>query len=160
MNLQPILGNFALILFVLMLLGVDEDEDLDTEPIVGQRIVAVLIGLVLAALVLIVTPRGTIAMVVAACLLLVGAQLLQNARGNLGLYYHSPYAWAYNANPVATVPDQRRIIAVYGRWRWIQSFTELAAIKLAFPARHDNCCRRIANQIGESAALGHEPIHP
>jgi NADH-quinone oxidoreductase subunit J len=48
----------VLILFVLMLLGVDEDEDLDTEPIVGQRIVAVLIGLVLAGAVLAVIIIG------------------------------------------------------------------------------------------------------
>ncbi len=48
----------VLILFVLMLLGVDEDEDLDTEPIVGQRIVAVLIGLVLAGAVLAIVIIG------------------------------------------------------------------------------------------------------
>jgi len=48
----------VLILFVLMLLGVDEDEDLDTEPIVGQRIVAVIIGLVLAGAVLAVIIIG------------------------------------------------------------------------------------------------------
>lgn len=48
----------VLILFVLMLLGVDEDEDLETEPIVGQRVVAVLIGLVLAGAVLAVIIIG------------------------------------------------------------------------------------------------------
>ncbi|NCY15263.1 MAG: NADH-quinone oxidoreductase subunit J [Actinobacteria bacterium] len=48
----------VLILFVLMLLGVDEDEDLDTEPIVGQRIVAVIVGLVLAGAVLAVIIIG------------------------------------------------------------------------------------------------------
>jgi NADH-quinone oxidoreductase subunit J len=48
----------VLILFVLMLLGVDEDEDLDTEPIVGQRILAVIIGLVLAGAVLAVIIIG------------------------------------------------------------------------------------------------------
>jgi NADH-quinone oxidoreductase subunit J len=42
----------VLILFVLMLLGVDEDEDLDTEPIVGQRVVALLVGLLFAGAVL------------------------------------------------------------------------------------------------------------
>lgn len=42
----------VLILFVLMLLGVDEDEDLDTEPIVGQRVVAMLVGLLFAGAVL------------------------------------------------------------------------------------------------------------
>ncbi len=48
----------VLILFVLMLLGVDEDEDLDTEPIVGQRIVAVLVGLFFAGAVLAVIVVG------------------------------------------------------------------------------------------------------
>ncbi|CAB4598327.1 unannotated protein [freshwater metagenome] len=35
----------VLILFVMMLLGVDREEDLDTEPLVGQRLLAGLIGL-------------------------------------------------------------------------------------------------------------------
>ncbi|CAB4324433.1 MAG: hypothetical protein F2520_10860 [Actinobacteria bacterium] len=48
----------VLILFVLMLLGVDEDEDLDTEPIVGQRILAVLVGLFFAGAVLAVIVVG------------------------------------------------------------------------------------------------------
>ena len=34
----------VLILFVLMLLGVDRDEDIDVEPIVGQRACAVVVG--------------------------------------------------------------------------------------------------------------------
>jgi hypothetical protein len=36
-----------------------------------------------------------------ATLLLASAQVLQNARGNLGLYYLSPYSWAFVDNPVA-----------------------------------------------------------
>lgn len=48
----------VLIIFVLMLLGVDEDEDLDTEPIVGQRILAVLVGLFMAGVVLAVIIIG------------------------------------------------------------------------------------------------------
>jgi len=35
----------VLILFVMMLLGVDREEDLETEPLVGQRLLAGLIGL-------------------------------------------------------------------------------------------------------------------
>jgi NADH-quinone oxidoreductase subunit J len=35
----------VLILFVMMLLGVDREEDLDTEPLVGQRLLAGLVGL-------------------------------------------------------------------------------------------------------------------
>ena len=37
----------VLILFVLMLLGVDRDDDLDEDPIVGQRVLAILAGLAL-----------------------------------------------------------------------------------------------------------------
>ncbi len=35
----------VLILFVMMLLGVDSEEDLETEPLVGQRLLAGLVGL-------------------------------------------------------------------------------------------------------------------
>jgi len=48
----------VLILFVMMLLGVDEDEDLDAEPIVGQRLIAVLVGLLVAGAVLAVIIIG------------------------------------------------------------------------------------------------------
>ena len=37
----------VLILFVIMLLGVDTDEDLDTEPLLGQRWAAVIVALLL-----------------------------------------------------------------------------------------------------------------
>lgn len=37
----------VLILFVIMLLGVDQEDDLDDEPIRGQRVTAVLLGLAL-----------------------------------------------------------------------------------------------------------------
>lgn len=37
----------VLILFVIMLLGVDKEEDLETEPLVGQRSAAVLFGIIL-----------------------------------------------------------------------------------------------------------------
>ena len=40
----------VLFLFVIMLLGVDQDEDLSIEPIAGQRPVAVVVGLGIAAL--------------------------------------------------------------------------------------------------------------
>lgn len=38
----------VLFLFVIMLLGVDSSEDLDAEPLVGQRPVAIVLGLLLA----------------------------------------------------------------------------------------------------------------
>lgn len=37
----------VLILFVIMLLGVDRDEDIDTEPLIAQRTVAAIVGLCL-----------------------------------------------------------------------------------------------------------------
>lgn len=48
----------VLILFVMMLLGVDREEDIDDEPIVGQRVVAILVGLVLVGTVLAVIIIG------------------------------------------------------------------------------------------------------
>jgi NADH-quinone oxidoreductase subunit J len=48
----------VLILFVLMLLGVDKDEDTTTEPLVGQRALAVLAGLVLVGAVIAVFVFG------------------------------------------------------------------------------------------------------
>ena len=48
----------VLILFVIMLLGVDQEEDLSTEPIVGQRVVAGLVGLVFVGAVLAVIIFG------------------------------------------------------------------------------------------------------
>ena len=40
----------VLILFVIMLLGVDKDEDVDAEPLVGQRAVALVVALGLAGM--------------------------------------------------------------------------------------------------------------
>jgi NADH-quinone oxidoreductase subunit J len=48
----------VLILFVLMLLGVDTDDDVGTEPIVGQRILAVIAGLALLGALLAVFIAG------------------------------------------------------------------------------------------------------
>lgn len=47
-----------LILFVMMLLGVDRDEDISAEPLAGQRLVAVLVGLSLLAILLAVVIIG------------------------------------------------------------------------------------------------------
>lgn len=45
--------------------------------------------------------RGTLGVILGLAVLLAGAQLLQNARGDIGLYHLSPYNWAYNANPIS-----------------------------------------------------------
>lgn len=45
--------------------------------------------------------RSSFLGVVTLVLLLAGAQLLQNSRGDLGLYYLSPYRWAFASNPIS-----------------------------------------------------------
>ena len=53
----------VLILFVMMLLGVDREEDLETEPLVGQRLLSGLIGLLFLGAVLAVIVIGREAIV-------------------------------------------------------------------------------------------------
>jgi len=48
----------VLILFVMMLLGVDTDDDLDTEPLVGQRLLAVVFGVAFLGILLAVILIG------------------------------------------------------------------------------------------------------
>jgi NADH-quinone oxidoreductase subunit J len=50
----------VLFLFVIMLLGVDRSEDLDTDPLVGQRPVAVILGVLMAAGLVAVVVTSTI----------------------------------------------------------------------------------------------------
>jgi hypothetical protein len=45
--------------------------------------------------------RSLAAIVIALAVFAGGAQLLQNSRGPLGLYYLSPYAWAFTSNPIS-----------------------------------------------------------
>ena len=45
--------------------------------------------------------KGTIGAIAGISLFLSAAQVLQNSRGDLGLYYLSPYNWAYNLNPIS-----------------------------------------------------------
>ena len=60
---------------------------------------AITAGTVVIAAVLITKPAlGTVG---AVALLAITGQMLQNSRTDLGLYYLSPYAWVFNANPNA-----------------------------------------------------------
>jgi hypothetical protein len=59
-----------------------------------------LIALVVVAVFLLASYKGTIGAIAGLALLLSAAQLLQNSRGDLGLYYLSPYNWAFSANPI------------------------------------------------------------
>jgi hypothetical protein len=45
--------------------------------------------------------KRTIGALLGLALVLSGAQLLQNSRGPIGLYYLSPYNYAFNANPIS-----------------------------------------------------------
>jgi hypothetical protein len=63
---------------------------------VGAGLAVVLIGVV------IFTPKTTTATIITIATFLAGAQLLQNSRDDLGLYYLSPYHWAYASNPIET----------------------------------------------------------
>ena len=59
------------------------------------------IAVVAVAVFLLASYKGTIGAIAGLALLLSCAQLLQNSRDDLGLYYLSPYNWAFSANPVS-----------------------------------------------------------
>ena len=61
------------------------------------------IGLAIAITAAVIfTPKTTTASIITVATFLAGAQLLQNSRDDLGLYYLSPYNWAYASNPIET----------------------------------------------------------
>ena len=60
-----------------------------------------IIGLTAVAVFLLGSYKGTIGAIASLALLLAVAQFLQNSRGDLGLYYLSPYNWAFSANPIS-----------------------------------------------------------
>lgn len=45
--------------------------------------------------------KGTIGAIAGLALVLANGQLLANSRGDIGLYYLSPYSWAYADNPIS-----------------------------------------------------------
>lgn len=63
---------------------------------IGVGLAATLAGLVL------LSPKTTTATIITISAFLAGAQLLQNSRDDLGLYFLSPYHWAYVSNPIET----------------------------------------------------------
>jgi hypothetical protein len=60
--------------------------------------IAVAIAIITTAF--LATTRRNSLMIVALIIFLSGAQLIQNSRDQIGLYYSSPFAWAYQDNPV------------------------------------------------------------
>jgi len=83
--------------------------------------------------VLLVAPQRTVATLLAVALFLVGAQVLQNSRPQLGNFMLDPYYWAYTSNPNEeklrtavnaqqwlidnTEPEDRLLLWVDGPWR-------------------------------------------
>ncbi|MFZ4497269.1 MAG: hypothetical protein ACOYN7_07455 [Candidatus Nanopelagicales bacterium] len=60
-----------------------------------------LLAAVCIAVFLFASYKRTIGALLGLALVLSGAQLLQNSRGPIGLYYLSPYNYAFNANPIS-----------------------------------------------------------
>lgn len=60
-----------------------------------------LLALAVVSVFLFASYKGAIGAIASLALLLSGAQMLQNSRGDLGLYYLSPYSNAFNDNPVS-----------------------------------------------------------
>jgi multisubunit Na+/H+ antiporter MnhB subunit len=94
------------------------------------------LGMVIAigtTAVLLAAPQRTISTLLAVALFLLGAQLLQNSRPQLGNFMLDPYYWAYTGNPNEaklraavnaqrwlidnTVPEDRLLLWVDGPWR-------------------------------------------
>jgi hypothetical protein len=60
-----------------------------------------LLAVVVLAVCLFASYKGTLGAMAGLALLLSAAQVLQNSRGDVGLYYLSPYHWAYSPNPIS-----------------------------------------------------------
>ena len=121
---QAMLWPPALIALALSIVSTMKQEQWNLTTIVVAAVVIVIIATTghstaiiglhegwLIAAILTITAAGiaiysnqkfaTIIGLIAVCLLVAGGQLLQNSRGPLGLYYLSPYNWAYNDNPIS-----------------------------------------------------------
>ncbi len=67
----------------------------------GQALALVMVAATIA-LIALGPRRFTLPIAVLAIgMLMIGSQMLQNSRESLGLYYLSPYNWAFNDNPIA-----------------------------------------------------------
>ncbi len=64
-------------------------------------ILGIATAIVLVASLILPKNHMTLIPVLALALFLGSAQLIQNSRGDLGLYYLSPYSWAYSSNPIS-----------------------------------------------------------
>ena len=66
-----------------------------------QLVAGWLLAVAIVAVFLFAGYKRTAGAILGLAVLLGGAQLIQNARGDLGLYYLSPYNWAFDANPIS-----------------------------------------------------------
>jgi hypothetical protein len=101
-----------------------------------------IVGAVLLVTTVLITPQRAIPTLLAATLFLSGAQVLQNARPQLGQFMLDPYSWAYRENPneeklrIAvnaqqwlldnTTPDDQLLLWVDGPW--VQGDRELYTV--------------------------------
>ena len=60
-----------------------------------------IIAVAIVTIFLVSAYKRTVGAIAGLAVLLGGAQLLQNSRDDLGLYYLSPYQWAYASNPIS-----------------------------------------------------------
>jgi hypothetical protein len=60
--------------------------------------IAVAIAIIITAF--LAATKSNILMIVALIIFLSAAQLIQNSRDQIGLYYSSPFAWSYQSNPI------------------------------------------------------------
>lgn len=62
-----------------------------------------IIGLIMTTVLIfsVLSQRNQILIIAGIAIFLAGAQLLQNSRDDLGLYYLSPYSWAFASNPIS-----------------------------------------------------------
>lgn len=65
-------------------------------------LIGALLAIVTMAVFLFAGYKGTIGAIAGLALVLASGQLLANSRGDIGLYYLSPYSWAYADNPISS----------------------------------------------------------
>ena len=78
----------------------------------------VVIAIALVIVFLLLANRGLVLTITALVIVCAGGQLLQNSRGDLGLYYLSPYAWAFADNPISD-----RIHTAVNSQEWLLAHT-------------------------------------
>lgn len=92
-ELSPLQWGIALLILVLVIAAGFAAPGIPFTLGIGIALVLTLLWLF--------SPNVTLSVILTTATFLAGAQLLQNSRGDLGLYYLSPYSWAYASNPIS-----------------------------------------------------------